>query len=315
MAPPWTPAWRVAAAKRLAATQLYDGSPAVQRHCEKADEQHCKYHTVTHAGFSFLYRQNANDTGALVCLSPKAGSSMWLQALHRGARPGWHDRPMPRRHAMPLPWPSTVEMYHAARASAATPRYAIVRHPHARLLSAWLGKVKNHPQVGTWPVGFAASQPNRSFEALVSYVWRYPYTIVNPHFAQQSALCAGTLPGAAPWRVLRIEEVETWYEELICSLGIAHAVRTGWTKFDPASRIPCMVELACGCSLECARRCQQRGPARHGTFNNADNLMNKYYTPRLVRLVATLVQPDLDAFRYAAWTMGAPLATTLRPLS
>ena len=43
--------------------------------------------------------------------------------------------------------------------------------------------------------------------------------------------------------------------------------------------------------------------------------MNKYYTPRLVRLVATLVQPDLDAFRYAAWTMGAPLATTLRPLS
>ena len=70
----------------------------------------------------------------------------------------------------------------------------------------------------------------------MSYVWRYPYTIVNPHFAQQSALCAGTPPGAAPWRVLRIEEVETWYEELVCSLGIAHAVRTGWTKFDPASR-------------------------------------------------------------------------------
>ena len=285
------------------------------------DGRHCNYHTVTFAGLPFLYRQRANASGALICLSPKSGSSMWLQALHRGASPSGWNRPMTSRHGQPQPWPSWFAMYRAALARAETPRYALVRHPHVRLLSAWLGKVrspKSAPRLGLMPIGFAYT--NRSFEALVEHVGRYPESVTRrAHFALQTSMCAGTPPGAAPWRVLRIEEIETWYEELVCALGIAHAVQTGWSKYQVkgvAPRLPCMVPLGCGCRVDCGRRCapHERGRGNHGTFNNADHLMSTYYTPRLARMVTTFARPDLDAFGYAPWAWGTSPRSTLRAL-
>lgn len=75
----------------------------------------------------------------------------------------------------------------------------IVRHPHARLLSGYLGKVLKRPSPHLWPPGYNASS---GFTGFVLAVTRA--RVLDGHFTLMSRHC-GISTGGMRYRVLRSE--------------------------------------------------------------------------------------------------------------
>lgn len=295
-----------------------------------------KPNPVVRAGEAFVYASPSGAT-SLLCLAAKSGSSSWLFALHMA-----HDEQRFRngsrllRTAHGKRLPATLVLMPMARALAShnVARFAIVRHPIMRLLSGWLGKIKagrGRERQGGWPVRFVPQGPlNETFGAFVRHVVSHPRLVqLNGHFRLQSMQCAGKRPGVLPWRILRIEQVGLWYEDVVCALGLASVVSHGWETFATtrpaaASRAgrmrdhgqACMVRTTCGCRVDCARRCDQarNRAVEHASFNDAYAMLLRYYTPSLVGTVNRWAAPDYSAFHYAPWTFGTDIATAVRPL-
>ena len=288
------------------------------------------------AGHAFTYVSPAGNH-ALICLTAKAGSSAWLFALHmahdeRRFRNG--SRFLIKAHNQRLPDAVVPMPIERAYAAPEVPRFAIVRHPITRLLSGWLGKVvASHGRTRrALPLRFVPhGPPNKTFAAFVAHVVGQPGLVrLNGHFNLQSAQCAGTRPGVRPWRVLRAEEVSAWYEDVVCALGLAGVVGHGWEAF-ATTRLTsgvarsgrarnrgqaCMVRTACGCRVDCARRCNAgSGGVEHVSFNNAHLHVARYYTPTLAKQVNRWAARDYAAFRYAPWTFGTDVALAVRPWS
>jgi len=78
------------------------------------------------------------------------------------------------------------------------PRYMIVRHPHARLLSGYLGKVLKRPNPALWPQGYNSSS---GFAGFVQAVTRA--RTLDGHFTLMAHHC-GISTGMS-YRVLRGE--------------------------------------------------------------------------------------------------------------
>ena len=286
------------------------------------------------AGQAFVYASPSGAT-SLLCLTAKSGSSAWLFALHmahdeRRFRNG--SRLLTSAHGKRLP--PTVALMSLARAYATrdVPRFAIVRHPVTRLLSGWLGKVaagRGRPR-NSWPLQFVPrAPPNQTFGAFVRHVVGHPRLVqLNGHFRLQSAQCAGTRPGARAWRILRVEEVGSWYEDVVCALGLAAVVNHGWETFATTRPVAparagrardhgqsCMVRTSCGCRVDCAQRCAAPTSAvEHASFNDAYTKLTRYYTPGLARVVNEWAAPDYRAFRYLPWEFGAPVKLAMRPI-
>ena len=114
----------------------------------------------------FLYRIDATPRWALFCVSPKAGSTLWKRAFIAGlADQGFAMRNEPGEwHGHPLPYNISAHDASLPRA----PRLMLVRHPHARLLSAYLGKaVTGRFTVAGWRNG-------TGFRGFVDAVTRAP---------------------------------------------------------------------------------------------------------------------------------------------
>jgi hypothetical protein len=221
-----------------------------------------------------------------------------------------------------------------AYATRDVPRFAIVRHPITRLLSGWLGKVVagRGRTRRSWPLRFVPQGPlNQTFGAFVRHVVDHPRLVqLNRHFSLQSAQCAGTRPGARAWRILRIEEVGLWYEDVVCALGLSAVVDHGWETFATTRPVTparagrtrdhgqaCMVRTTCGCRVDCARRCNRAHDraVEHASFNDAYAQLSRYYTPALVGVVNWWAAPDYAAFRYAPWTFGTDITAAVLPWS
>ena len=102
-----------------------------------------------HDGTPFLYRIDSKPRWALICLAPKAGSSMWKRALVKGLL----DQGLPmldapgKWHGQPLPYNTSAQEVALSKVT----RIMIVRHPVPRLLSAYLGKgLTNRIHVSGW---------------------------------------------------------------------------------------------------------------------------------------------------------------------
>ena len=89
------------------------------------------------------------------------------------------------------------------------PRYMIVRHPHARLLSGYLGKVLKRPNPAIWPQGYNSSS---GFAGFVQAVTRA--RTLDGHFTLMAHHC-GISTGMS-YRVLR-GEVRLYSVERRCA--------------------------------------------------------------------------------------------------
>lgn len=286
------------------------------------------------AGYAFSYVSPMGNN-ALVCLTAKAGSSAWFFALHlahdeRRFRNG--SRLLTSAHGKRLSPKLALMPLTRAYASRDVPRFAIVRHPITRLLSGWLGKVVAGRGRGesSWPLRFVPQGPrNQTFGAFVRHVVTSPRVVeLNGHFKLQSAQCAGKRPGVRPWHILRVEEVGAWYEDVVCTLGLVDVATRGWETFATTHLRattarpgrardhgqPCMVRTACGCRVDCARRCNASHSAvEHASFNDAHSQLSRYYTAALAGMVNRWAAPDYAAFNYAPWSFGTDITAAVRP--
>ena len=100
------------------------------------------------------------------------------------------------------------------------PRYMIVRHPHARLLSGYLGKVLRKPTPAIWPSGYKASSGFAGFVLAVTSA-----RVLDGHFTLMAHHC-GISTGMS-YRVLR-GEVRLHSIERTCSKQALHACLPAW---------------------------------------------------------------------------------------
>lgn len=289
-------------------------------------------------GYVTYYRRSLNDTGAFICLMSKVGSSMWNFLLLKAARaekyPGLDGRFSTSGHLAALPITASLATYNMARNSVLVPRFAIVKHPLARLLSGYLGKVVYRPAPQLWPSGY---DPNTKLKGLVEALERLDSReIFRNHFRLQNEQCAGTPPGLKQWTFLRVEEMASWYEDFVCQLGLSTAAASGWEQFmntnndlekgsggrlgDPnalsynRSHQSCFVSLGCGCKLDCNNRCAndtRNVSVRHGTFHHSTPQMESYYDRELADRVNSWAHTDLRLLNYKPWYPGMTMAETL----
>ena len=302
-------------------------------------------HACLRDGWPFAFR------GSVICLVAKAASTSYKLALLKSAGvPGFPDdegRFSLDPHGEQLP--ESVDAHEWKRLVASGPAYMIVRNPFTRLLSGYIDKVERHPDPRKWPSSFTGSG---GFAAFVRAVVEEPPATLNKHFALQSAQCgvdAGMrlvlAPASAPvavqdvvhglspvdcapdppptvarYKVLRIEEEETWYPSLVCRLQLQQAVSSGWEH----THSGCFHEVgSCGCSINCSDEgspsCRAAAPVR--TSSPIDLLLPRYYDATLFRLVANWARTDFELFRYnSRVALPPPLrnsttaSTLLRPL-
>ena len=142
-----------------------------------------------------------------ICVSHKSGSTAFKLAMQkelasRGTRLRYYSG-CRTLHCSQFPWPAWRAPERVIR---------IVRHPEARLLSAYLQRkhlIRRLPGV--------IFHPNASFDYVVRSVTSLPDLLVNPHLRRQGAMCAR--PPSVPQIVLRLEEYSTWRVWLLKELG------------------------------------------------------------------------------------------------
>lgn len=289
-------------------------------------------------GTPFLYRIDSKPRFALLCLVPKAGSSMWLRALTRGLI----EQGLPvqegsgKWHGQALPYNTSARDVEISK----IPRYMIVRHPVARLLSAYLGKA-NRPELKGLPGlpdGWDTTNRNVSFRGFVDALLRTNSSRLDAHFRPQveqcgiSALRQANAVKDYGYRYLRAEEIGHWYREVVCALGLTKAVSTEtsyWRNYytdpkelahTPALRsssynvsTSCFVRTSdCGCDIRCrghhcnASRAGTLPDASFASFHRAVEKLDDYYDEDLARRVNEWAADDMKEFGYEPWLPGQP---------
>ena len=280
-----------------------------------------------HDGTPFLYRIDSKPRWALICLAPKAGSSMWKRALVKGLL----DQGLPmldapgQWHGQPLPYNTSAERVALSKVT----RIMIVRHPVPRLLSAYLGKgLTNRINVSGWDRA-------QGFRGFVDAIIHTNRSDLDLHYAPQFDQCgirelhARNVNEQLGYRYLRVEEMGHWYREIVCALGLSKTVSTAstyWRNFyvdsglSAASRtsasynesIRCFVRTRdCGCDLHCpGHHCNSTTigtfpDASFATFNQASERLEDFYDAELARRVEAWAADDMRELGYRPWVIGA----------
>lgn len=264
----------------------------------------------------FLYRLDSKPRWAYLCLIPKAGSTAWKGVLIRGLTEQgfrmdtspWNEHgtvePGVRwEHGQPLPY--NIPRLHWG---APVARLMIVRHPLARLLSAYLGKVASGRIRGGW-------SNESGFPGFARYIMAVPRaSSLDPHFRLQVDQCG--VRNGLRYEYLRIEEIGRWFRRVVCMLGLQSAVSRPWPLegkllvVGNSSAPGCFVStLDCGCELTCGgTRCNASvgvyDEAVHSSFRNAKAELDRYYDLALARAVNAWAADDLKTFGYSPWWPG-----------
>lgn len=272
----------------------------------------------------FLYRIDSKPRWALMCLPTKAGSTMWKRALTRGLleqglpmvdEPGkWNGQDLPYSVNA-----RDILLYKV-------PRIMFVRHPLARLLSAYLGKAT------TGVLNVTGWKRSSGFSGFVKAITSTTDPAkLDAHFRLQVDQCGiqelrdANMTRSLGYRYLHVEKMGHWYREAVCALGIAKAVSVPsiyWRDFahdrliSPAERVSaaynrttqCFVRTRdCGCDLHCkghhcnASRAGTAPHASYASFNEAGAKLKEYYTADLASRVNEWAAEDLREFGYRPW--------------
>jgi len=217
-------------------------------------------------GVPFPLRHAARpDRLSTLCLQPKAGSTFFKQLLGTVLRPTVGGQ-CARMHCARLPYETPPQSLFAV-----APIFVIVRHPVARLLSAYLDP-KLHLLIRE---ALGQQEPltyrKAEFEALVQVLattppWRQ--NEINPHLKLQTQQCGWKAIGDRT-RVLKLEERVEWLPRLMDEWW---GVPTSLLNLEPV-------------------RAQTTAEAR----------VAEYYDAARLRRVEHWAAPDTRAFRYAPY--------------
>lgn len=281
---------------------------------------------VISASKPFVYRTGKHGSAAMIlCFVPKGGSTMWSFVMAKqlgidvvnetSGRIIWaHSHSKLPYVVDSLQWESLLN-------NAKTKRYMFVRHPHSRLLSAYLNKVKP----GLISVrGYNATTGD--FKDFVRALTRVPLASLDQHIQLQTLLC-GLPQGVRYQRFLRVEEMGQWYRTIVCALRLEGAVSGGWRLFNRwtaginrtrEGEQDCFVRTHdCGCKIDCdGATCNAadglRGEgSRHiglsASFTGAATALEQHYDLATAEAVNTWAAQDLAMLGYRRWRPGTPL--------
>jgi hypothetical protein len=114
--------------------------------------------------------------------------------------------------------------------------------------------------------------------------------------------------------VLRVEEMQEWYPELIRFLGIEESARKGWAEESVWNVGPQAECFYSGPNGDCdywsvgvpsakaeAQASSTAGGAKTMHATNAAGKLAEHYTPALAEMVTTIYASDLQMFNYPVW--------------
>jgi len=197
-------------------------------------------HPFVHAPPGLRQPPPCSVGAAVMCLVPKVMSSGWHNVLFRASggvlRRGQQSFYKPSPNASSAKDAADFCRENSARllADTAVPRIRIVRNPYDRLVSSWLhveALKKDTSKGGRWlflhVAGRTASTVGHGFGAFVRAVTMAKPERLNAHLKPQSDLyrMPCKLPVHWDW-VLRLEEIDEWYEDLVMLLNLQQAVQS-----------------------------------------------------------------------------------------
>ena len=185
----------------------------------------------------------------------------------------------------------------------------LVRNPHTRLLSGYLDQVVGKRAAGRFPAGYdpfvgGSALPAGGFDAFVRAV--VGAKELEDHFKLLCEQCG--IHVGMEYRYLKVEDMNEWYDEIICMLSLQDAAGSGWQEpFLPHhGDSPCFHSRpTSGCASNCSRPGRQ---LRVVMPTHANDQLEEYYTEELAELVSSWAQADLQTFGYA------PLKLKSRPM-
>jgi hypothetical protein len=104
----------------------------------------------------------------------------------------------------------------------------LVRNPHTRLLSGYLDQVVGKRAAGRFPAGYdpfvwGSALPAGGFDAFVRAV--VGAKELEDHFKLQCEQCG--IHVGMEYRYLKVEDMNEWYDEIICMLSLQDAAGSG----------------------------------------------------------------------------------------
>lgn len=209
---------------------------------------------------------------------------------------------------------------HVASSGGQLMRILITRSPYERMLSAYLDKVVTHGKLGLAPRGVQRNSTFAEFVRLASTERRPRTRSAAEHYGplttwwcENPKWCDGCWLGFHnDTRILKLEEIDLWYAEIVHALGWEAEVRDSrWASgcfYRP-------VDSDCSTALESRRSDAASGPhhlhpcrahgaqyGRHGGHQHKTcSLMAKHYTPQVARIVTVYSWNDLVRFGYPVW--------------
>jgi len=286
------------------------------------------------------------------CLNKKVGSTRWKQLLHRhmGVE-DWKKAPAHKfttyRSWEQSTWEGGLKPVFETP-DGRHPRFLFVRSPFNRVLSGYLNKIatSDHnvtylytrgPPAQRYPIHFDELGPTpKDFATFVMDLWghvgRYGWQTVNGHFQPISEGC-GIQNGFEYDFILKSEEIESWYPDLVRMLGLQPSVLNEWLSLDSAegsTKPHTWMEEDCffhGTGERCSDMAKRfEGPSPSTCFHGdshmpstvadhydsgkataADRKMKEFYTPSLLRVVAMLYREDIQRFGYTLPSESLPI--------
>ena len=209
----------------------------------------------------------------LYCDIPKCGVSRWRRLVRRveGIK-NWADKLAhnPNENGLTYLANLPARQQDLIANDPGITSFVIVRDPFIRVLSGWIDKVN----LTAFQFGSNFKLP-KDFPTFVKELAAMPIHRVNEHFKPMVSFC-GIGNGMRFDRVLKLEDIHVWGNEIAKKLAIDKMIATGLTgSFFPSS--------------------DDNIIHNHHSASRA----RQYYTPESVKLVRQMYRADFDVFGYS----------------
>ena len=224
--------------------------------------------------------KTSNSSNALVCMLPKAGSTQWKRLLWKHATQ--LDPPLTRVdenfvHEVNLP--AAAQEFDVDER---TVRFALVRHPITRLVSAFrdkilvLGSCRGVSRWSVWDHWRALPREwecdrKPSLAEFVDWFVTQESRSVNIHFRPQSFMCRFRKGVFQASDIYKTEELPAWYHDVVDKLQLRGDVTSGFQEHaDGGTCFYTCPGLTCrdmGTMLG-RQRCMERASETGGSFTN-----------------------------------------------